>query len=228
MKILIARNQYFLWTRQKFGVTEQLSLFRARLATTEYANLRKTGGVFSLTVSAKVSCNVSACAPLRFSSFWGLVIAICTHTSVSEIVVTVNFGCEIVGPIVQNIVSLMTSLRRQLVKYMPTTFSNALLVLLENCETNKKYQFNIYVWNFNETLTNVVVNFEQLAPGKWPAPLLVMWREGQHLTPSFPNARGCLSCDCIPPIESDRHFQPDHCSLMKANNSKLVLLWCEQ
>ena len=38
------------------------------------------------------------------------------------------------GPVVQSIVSLTTSLRRQLVKYMPTKLSNTLLFLLEKCE----------------------------------------------------------------------------------------------
>ena len=64
-----------------------------------------------------------------------------------------------------------------LVSCMPTTSSNTLLFLLEKCEnllqckrfsdfSNKKLQWicNIYVLNFNETLTNDVVNFEQPAP----------------------------------------------------------------
>ena len=61
---------------------------------------------------------------------------------------------------------------------MPTKLSNTLLFLLEKCENllhkrfshffNKKitvYICNIYFQNFNETLTNDVVNFEQLGPG---------------------------------------------------------------
>ena len=35
------------------------------------------------------------------------------------------------GPVVQSIVSLTTSLRRQLVKCMPTTLSNTLLFFVE-------------------------------------------------------------------------------------------------
>ena len=35
------------------------------------------------------------------------------------------------GPVVQSIVSLTTSLRRQLVKYMPTKLSNPLLFFVE-------------------------------------------------------------------------------------------------
>ena len=38
------------------------------------------------------------------------------------------------GLVVQSNVSLTTSLRRQFVKYMPTTFSNPLLFLLKKCE----------------------------------------------------------------------------------------------
>ena len=36
------------------------------------------------------------------------------------------------GPVVQSIVSLTTLLRRQFVKYMPTTLSNPLLFFVEN------------------------------------------------------------------------------------------------
>ena len=38
------------------------------------------------------------------------------------------------GSVVQSIVSLATSIQRQLVKYMPTTLLNTLLFLLEKCE----------------------------------------------------------------------------------------------
>ena len=38
------------------------------------------------------------------------------------------------GPVVQSIVSLTTSLRRQLVKYMPTKLSNTLLFFVGKCE----------------------------------------------------------------------------------------------
>ena len=47
--------------------------------------------------------------------------------------VVIGFTCmKLLGPVVQSIVSLMTSLRRQLVKYMPTEFSNTLIF----CEKN--------------------------------------------------------------------------------------------
>ena len=70
------------------------------------------------------------------------------------------------GPVVQSIVSLTTSLRCQFVKYMPTTLSNPLLFFVGK---NVKifciaWICNIDVLNFNETLTNDIVNFEQLAP----------------------------------------------------------------
>ena len=38
------------------------------------------------------------------------------------------------GPVAQSIVNLTMSLRRQLVKYMPTELSNTLFFLLEKCE----------------------------------------------------------------------------------------------
>ena len=67
---------------------------------------------------------------------------------------------DVLGPVVQSIVSLTTSFRRYFVKYMPTTLSNPLLFVLKKCETAKDY-----VFNFIETLTNNVVNFEQPVPG---------------------------------------------------------------
>ena len=82
------------------------------------------------------------------------------------------------GQVVQSIVSLTKSLRRQFVRYMLTILSNPLFFLLKKCEnllqckrfshfSNKKYQWicNIYILNFNGTLTNDVDNFEQPAPG---------------------------------------------------------------
>ena len=41
---------------------------------------------------------------------------------------------EVQGPVVQSIVSLTSSLRRQLVKYMPTTNQNPLLFFVGKCE----------------------------------------------------------------------------------------------
>ena len=51
--------------------------------------------------------------------------------------VTTGFILDVaafLGPVVQSIVSLTTSLRGYLVKYIPTTLSNSLLFLLEKCE----------------------------------------------------------------------------------------------
>ena len=89
-------------------------------------------------------------------------------------------GLQFMSQSVQSIVSLTTLLRCQLVKYMPAKLSNTLFCfLLEKCEnllqckrfshfSNKnKCINNINVLNFNETLTNDVVNFEQLAPEGW-------------------------------------------------------------
>ena len=48
----------------------------------------------------------------------------------------VDFCFELIasGPVVQSLVSLTMSLRRQLVKYMLTAYENLLLILLEICE----------------------------------------------------------------------------------------------
>ena len=42
--------------------------------------------------------------------------------------------CKYKRPIVQSIVSLTTSLRSQLIKYMPTTLTNTLLFIVRQCE----------------------------------------------------------------------------------------------
>ena len=47
------------------------------------------------------------------------------------------------GPIVESIVSLTTSLRRQFVKYMPTTFSNTLLFFVgKMCNAKDSHIFS--------------------------------------------------------------------------------------
>ena len=56
--------------------------------------------------------------------------------------------------------SLTTSLRCQLVKYMPTKLSKDSSIF----PTKKQCICNINILNFKETFTNDVVNFEQLAP----------------------------------------------------------------
>ena len=67
--------------------------------------------------------------------------------------------------VVQTIVSLKTLLKRQLVKYIPTTGSKTLLFLLEKCE-NILHSVSVilYILNFIDMLTNDVVNFQQLIP----------------------------------------------------------------
>ena len=82
------------------------------------------------------------------------------------------------GPVVQSIVSLTTSLRRQLVKYMPLNYQIHCYFLLEKCEnllhckgfslfsTNNNSVFVIFTFEnlTKRSLTNDVVNFEQPAP----------------------------------------------------------------
>ena len=80
------------------------------------------------------------------------------------------------GPVVQSIGSLTSSLRGQLVKVFMTLWLITQVFFVEkkwekllHCKSfsifsNKKYWHisDIYVWNFNETLTNDIVSFEQL------------------------------------------------------------------
>ena len=74
---------------------------------------------------------------------------------------------------VQTIVSLKTSLKRQLAMYILTTGSKTLLFFVgkmreSSCSAkeNIKQQFicNLYIPNFIEMLTNDVVNFQQPVP----------------------------------------------------------------
>ena len=83
------------------------------------------------------------------------------------------------GLVVQNIVSLTSSLRSQLVKCLRLYNQIQWYFLLTKWEKllhcksfshffNKKYWhiWEINFWKFNETLTNVVVSFEQPGPGQ--------------------------------------------------------------
>ena len=85
---------------------------------------------------------------------------------------------KIQGPVVQSIVNLTTLLRSQLVKICGLHYQICYYFLLEKCENllqlqckrfsdffNKKLQCfcDIYFHNFNKTLTNDVVYFEQRA-----------------------------------------------------------------
>ena len=86
------------------------------------------------------------------------------------------------GPDIQSIISL-TTLRRQLVKYMPNYIIKYTEIFCWKnvrifCKrfshfSNKKYLCicNIYILNFKVMLTNDVVNFEQLAPGLYCLPM---------------------------------------------------------
>ena len=89
------------------------------------------------------------------------------------------------GLVVQSIFSLTSSLRGQLVKSFTTLLPNTLILSLKkldkplHCRSfslffNKTYWriLNINVSNFNETLTNVVVSFEQLNPSYLNRPCL--------------------------------------------------------
>ena len=84
---------------------------------------------------------------------------------------------KVQGPVIQSMVSLTSWLRGQLLKCFTILLPNTLIFLLKKWEkllqcksfshfSNKKYWAisNIYVWNFNLTLTNYVVSFEQLGP----------------------------------------------------------------
>ena len=57
--------------------------------------------------------------------------------------------CKYLGRVVQSIVSLTASLRRQLVKYMWTLLSNTLLFLLEKCENFLQCKIFSHFFNKN-------------------------------------------------------------------------------
>ena len=78
------------------------------------------------------------------------------------------------GPVVQSVVSLMSSLRVISLTVLEFSIYNILIFFAEKCECksyshffSKKFQ-HICVSldvNFNESLTNDIVSFEQLGPG---------------------------------------------------------------
>ena len=82
------------------------------------------------------------------------------------------------GPVVQSIVSLTSSLRGQLVnKCFTTIIPNTLTFFVEKWEKLASHIFqqkywhisDINIWNFNKTLTNDVFSFEQAGPEQiWP------------------------------------------------------------
>ena len=61
--------------------------------------------------------------PIRHDSNW--------HVQLQRLVRCLVFSSKHQGPVVQSIVILTTSLRRQLSKFMRTTLSNTLLVFVE-------------------------------------------------------------------------------------------------
>ena len=89
------------------------------------------------------------------------------------------------GPVVQSIVSLTESLVNDSLSLLVRLKSSVLIFFAEKCEEllhckssshffGKKWQcfYVWYVWNFNVTLTNDVVSFEQLGPVLQLGPLL--------------------------------------------------------
>ena len=82
-----------------------------------------------------------------------------------------HFTNTFLGPVVQSVVSLMSSLRVISLTVLVDSIYNILIFFAEKCEYShffsKKFQ-HICVSldvNFNESLTNDIVSFEQLGPG---------------------------------------------------------------
>ena len=73
-----------------------------------------------------------------------------------------HFGIlNFLGPVVQSIVSLTSSLGHQLVKYMPTKLSNTLLFLFEKCENLLHCKIFSHFFNKNNSVF-VIFTFENL------------------------------------------------------------------
>ena len=90
---------------------------------------------------------------------------------------TKNVKCKHLGPVVQSIINLTSSLRDQLIKCLTTLYKYTEIFLLkkmreafalQSCSHffNKKYWqiSDIKVSNFNVTLSKDVVSFEQPGP----------------------------------------------------------------
>ena len=74
------------------------------------------------------------------------------------------------GPVVQSIVSLTNSLRVISLTVLADSIYNSLIFFAEKNATYilSAKNFNIFAYhdvNFNESLTNAIVSFEQLGPG---------------------------------------------------------------
>ena len=105
------------------------------------------------------------------------------------------------GPVVQSIVSLTSSLRVILLTVLADSIYNILLFFAEKMWVafalqklltffSKKFQHicvSLHV-NFNESLTNDVVSFEQLGPGY----LLLIWSYGMTFEISADNLHECF------------------------------------
>ena len=84
------------------------------------------------------------------------------------------FAIPPLGPVVQSVVSLTSSLVVKMLTVLVSTISNSHVFLLKKCEMQKLLTFffrkNISIYgifndqSFNDTLTNNIVSFEQLGP----------------------------------------------------------------
>ena len=80
------------------------------------------------------------------------------------------------GPVVQSLVSLTSSLLVKMLTAPVSTEYNSQVFLLKKCEMQKlltffQQKYRVYAilndQSFNDTLTNDVVSFEQLGPGRY-------------------------------------------------------------
>ena len=123
------------------------------------------------------------CIPPWFGSYLGHMTSSCRGHRIKSV-----SHKKDLGPVVQSIVSLTSSLRGQLVKCFRLYNQIHWYFLLQKWEkflqcksfshfSNEKYWhiWNINVWNFNDTLTNNVVSFEQLGPS------LLAWAKANSL-----------------------------------------------
>ena len=81
------------------------------------------------------------------------------------------------GPVVQSVVSLTSSLVVKMLTVLVNTISNSQLFLLKKCKYSHFFSKNINIYatfndqSFNDMLTKDIVSFEQLGPGRFSAVL---------------------------------------------------------
>ena len=125
------------------------------------------------TFLTPVDSHFCSCAVILFktqSSFYQITVWLCSKINATMEAINANYQ----GPVVQSVVSLMSSLVVKILTALVSTISNSQVFLLKNvssfCKASHIFSAKIIAYMpylmiiFNDTLTNDIVSFEQLSP----------------------------------------------------------------